>query len=192
MLGGKSRSKILSIHPSGGVTGAGKEGHDAHQRGLQHVEIVLPHQPIDVDGVQEPPVQPRAPRLEAERRALLAGGHLLVRDAHLAGRVRRRHRRAAVCTRRRAPARRRGRHARAGCAGADLVRSFNSGRCPVEWHRRVATPTAKTDFSTQIKKSWSFSANLIFDDITRAFTFTFTSHTQTHSRINNITPLTPP
>lgn len=36
-------------------------------------------------------------------------------------------------------------YARAGCAGADLVRSFNSGRCPVEWHRRGATPTAKTD-----------------------------------------------
>jgi hypothetical protein len=134
-------------HPSfGGRNGRGKEGHDAHQRGLQHVEIVLPHQPIDVDGVQEPPVQPRAPRLEAERRALLAGGHLLVRDAHLAGRVRRRHRRAAVCTRALLLADSRV-YARAGCAGADLVRSFNSGRCPVEWHRRVATPTAKTDFS---------------------------------------------
>lgn len=172
---GKEKSKISRSPSPGGNGRGGKIRSRSHQRGLQHVEIVLPHQPIDVDGVQEPPVQPRAPRLEAERRALLAGGHLLVRDAHLAGRVRRRHRRAAVCTRRRAPARRRGRHARAGCAGADLVRSFNSGRCPVEWHRRVATPTAKTDFSHR-SKSQLIQSNLSHHARVH---ITFTSHTET-------------
>jgi len=49
-----------------------------HQRGLEGVDVVLAHDAVDVDGVQEPPVEPRAPSLEAElrrRRSALGARH---------------------------------------------------------------------------------------------------------------------
>ena len=135
---GKEKSKISRSPSPGGNGRGGKIRSRSHQRGLQHVEIVLPHQPVDVDGVQEPPVQPRAARLEAERRPRL-GWHLAgLGDVRPAGRVRRRHRRRAV--RRCALPLADGVYASPGRAGADLVRSFTGDWCTEEVDRARDSP----------------------------------------------------
>ena len=77
--GSERRGKKLSLD---GTKGAGATPVCAramtHQRGLEGVDVVLAHDAVDVDGVQEPPVEPRAPSLEAElrrRRSALGARH---------------------------------------------------------------------------------------------------------------------
>ena len=67
--GSERRGKKLSLN---GTKGAGATPVCAramtHQRGFEGVDVVLAHDAVDIDGVQEPPVEPRAPSLEAELR----------------------------------------------------------------------------------------------------------------------------
>ena len=151
MLGGKSRSKILSIHPSGGVTGAGR-------RVTMRTSVVSSMSRSFSRISRSTSTECRSLQSSLARRAskrndalcspvgICSSATLISPGESVAAIGARR------CVRARLLLADSRVYARAGCAGADLVRSFNSGRCPVEWHRRVATPTAKTDFSG-IKKS---------------------------------------